>query len=858
MGDFITQFAIKPGTHTQSIYIPEDNRPEHFYIHVSGQPIERRSDFGVKGVQGILGERPAKYVPFKVAIYDEPLTNQLKRKARNAGADPGNVKPVYNWVYRPEMQFSLFDLEQQRIKLQKNDGTSQVIDLTGDPSKSASGESIIAQLTGNTLDYAELLYDLTGPAFEELARFSDDRQLVFSIGGEEALATLSPGGTVRFENGVHLNSLDDIDLLSIRLYQANDAANVLWQYNLSGVYAYYKIPHVVRWLKKTESSPVDNKEFRILGGMRVRFEYAPEPDEKEILKYEWRFKNAGSSKNTGRFKQGFEFSSPELMVTNVDSDTVYWEPNDWRADHDIKGTLKITYIDNKGAQKTRTRTFKVSSRVLAPKAPGSELQGTDVAMLEELLWQLGLSPQKGSPGSEGARIKSDRGKNRRGINLGQTKVCGNRDADKRSVFYSGWANCANGEVSLEVMVRRYQARRNATSANKGGNKVTGALLNQASASVDDATLGNLKKDWSAYSKAYNELSGSGVILAEDTQMKQWIKDAVEIWDKGKGIRVPVNTYTEATHAGILRLAGVTADKTNTRNIFLRNWITHESTYHWGNNIKNNQPSPYRMTEGGADEHGSLSFSQLLYGHRYGLTPCAAHAEAGLNLYHPGDNVKTFVVHTASDNGVSTGQTRCKGMMYAGFIEDSLRKQFSVDTAAIDASAGDVNDLRGYYHRAGSVTVPGSREDNYEALAKAVIGYNGGETYAKRYSWAKLLKYRAYDASSDRNSGGTCHSCRYSIEVRGTIFGNNLRTYIWEGGKGVDVNNNGTIDIIPADPSTTPPTPAIDESTAPWCFAYGEKEWVGGKVFSKVRSAAIGTSKKLPIGRVNCVTGGVLP
>ncbi|VAW73821.1 hypothetical protein MNBD_GAMMA15-208, partial [hydrothermal vent metagenome] len=108
-GNIVSRFEIAPGTHTKTIYLPEDNRPDHFYIHVSGQPMERPADFSVSGVEGILGERPAKYVPFKVAVFDEEQTRIQKNAARAAGEDVNEVKPVYNWVYRPEMSFSVFD-----------------------------------------------------------------------------------------------------------------------------------------------------------------------------------------------------------------------------------------------------------------------------------------------------------------------------------------------------------------------------------------------------------------------------------------------------------------------------------------------------------------------------------------------------------------------------------------------------------------------------------------------------------------------------------------------------------------------------------------------------------------------------
>ena len=51
----------------------------------------------------------------------------------------------------------------------------------------------------------------------------------------------------------------------------------------------------------------------------------------------------------------------------------------------------------------------------------------------------------------------------------------------------------------------------------------------------------------------------------------------------------------------------------------------------------------------------------------------------------------------------------------------------------------------------------------------------------------------------------------------------------------------------------PNTPE-DESQEEWCFAYGEKEWLEGKLFSDLRNKAIGSLDSPAIGRVHCNTG----
>ena len=140
-------------------------------------------------------------------------------------------------------------------------------------------------------------------------------------------------------------------------------------------------------------------------------------------------------------------------------------------------------------------------------------------------------------------------------------------------------------------------------------------------------------------------------------------------------------------------------------------------------------------------------------------------------------------------------------------------------------------MRGFRHGArGRITAVSSGEDNYDVLARAVLGYNSGESYAEDYSWAKFLKYRDYKKTSSRNTGNICHSCRYSIEVRENIFGANMRAFIWYGG--------------------TYPSGHVNADQN-WCFAFGEHDWVGGRTWSSVRVSAFGNVLTPSVGRISC-------
>lgn len=98
---------------------------------------------------------------------------------------------------------------------------------------------------------------------------------------------------------------------------------------------------------------------------------------------------------------------------------------------------------------------------------------------------------------------------------------------------------------------------------------------------------------------------------------------------------------------------------------------------------------------------------------------------------------------------------------------------------------------------------------------------------------------------------SCVSCAYSIDVRNVKYGLPYRTYIWEGGKGVDTNKDGHIGDNPTTPDVVE---GADEKETSWCFAYGEKEWMAGKIFKTVSKEAEGSLDKPAKGRINCTTG----
>ncbi|MCP4769428.1 MAG: hypothetical protein GY875_24620, partial [Gammaproteobacteria bacterium] len=116
--DFSGNFEIKPGYQTQLVQLnnASDLKREHFYVQVVGEHFNGNPKFESPGAgDGKLQTRPKKYVPILVPLFDEQSTRAAEDVlaiARLGGADnlPEQVEPTYRWVYRPEMQFSVYEL----------------------------------------------------------------------------------------------------------------------------------------------------------------------------------------------------------------------------------------------------------------------------------------------------------------------------------------------------------------------------------------------------------------------------------------------------------------------------------------------------------------------------------------------------------------------------------------------------------------------------------------------------------------------------------------------------------------------------------------------------------------------------
>ena len=224
-GGQLGHFAIRPGKHIEHIRLQDDALPaDHYYVQVSGQPSHQSPDFSGSGAgNGPLSERPKHYVPFMVPVLDEAVTLEqawLYKKLKQQGQanDLPKPEPVYRWVYRPELQFSTYQLKVQDILREQSDGLSS----------SLYGKTVPMIATSDNL--VRLMYGLLQSNQQALAFLGAGQQLVFALGEHEIKVRMGEGQQLIFDRLEHLASLDVADFVTLRLYNNNDPTNVLWEY----------------------------------------------------------------------------------------------------------------------------------------------------------------------------------------------------------------------------------------------------------------------------------------------------------------------------------------------------------------------------------------------------------------------------------------------------------------------------------------------------------------------------------------------------------------------------------------------------------------------------------------------------
>ncbi|MEZ4247300.1 MAG: DUF6531 domain-containing protein [Polyangiales bacterium] len=264
-GDATGLFPIRPGRHTAVVQLPGADTRQHFYLHVDGSPYERLADFTGRTFQGpsfdvnevcyategggwtcasktgrdpSLAQRPADFVPLQVQVFDADATRALAADraaqlrdewATNGGDVPalGSVERVYAWRYSPEFQFSLYDLDVDRVDV-VTDGRGTHVDI--DYGLDAPADDPLAGLGGD----GGLVWGI-GAAAIEAPEGSDVHVSTANAGGDsggyppiEALLEGTAGGEAQ-TLGEQVASLTPEDLLTLGLYDLDDPANPLFE-----------------------------------------------------------------------------------------------------------------------------------------------------------------------------------------------------------------------------------------------------------------------------------------------------------------------------------------------------------------------------------------------------------------------------------------------------------------------------------------------------------------------------------------------------------------------------------------------------------------------------------------------------
>lgn len=494
---------------------------------------------------------------------------------------------------------------------------------------------------------------------------------------------------------------------------------------------------------------------------------------------------------------------------------VYWEPESWiinlKADvtvtYDFRGQKVSTQINGvtyEQAFPNKTEQFRIESRSIGPAGNGEEpLEGSDVKMLEQMLWQLGVSPGA-SPGIEGRRIA---------------------DEAQRQIFNTG-----NNTVGKMLGRFNYFSHTpiNRTTDQQG-------MINVTYNGVNYNTIDELRKHWLHFKQAHESFSGNQRYLysnlsQEDKNAAEAVFDGTITYPRGVTLANVDATYTAALHGNVSRYRAFN------RVDILRAMAQQESNgRHWGYSTRANDH--YRITVGGADEAGSAGFNQIQNKYAYGglsldgtfspdhqrnnaCVPVSAYTQAGasqVNHYDPGQNLVAKAVWLVGQQG-NCGRSFRRAFndnAYTGTYRSAANRPLRSFTTGTTVAAE-------------TVTGGNHTDDTYELLVKAIGAYNQGAGVFNRSAWVSLLtsqmtlNSREFNrireipykrrSNDEKLAYGRTVAMEYGMSVMHDDDKLNLpyRKYRWQGGTYPAQNPDGT------------PHPRAGQA---WCFEFGEEDWL---------------------------------
>lgn len=250
-------FPVKVnGPHTFHLRTPSAFAENfHYYVHVVGQAAascagnaECTAFAETVSDASDLQYRPARYTPFKVPVYDgEATVDALKASAvlaRETGLSTiEKAQPIYREVYRPEYQFTIFELPEleaaQTITRYDESKDKSSTTLNFGYSLTTSGSAALPQLGTTNTPLWSLGYD----ELQALATSAGTKSTAVQFDNLEQLLLLTPARQLLEVENMAAN-LTGSNFLALQLYLDNDRGNAL--------YENYSVP-----LLLTEAAPID-------------------------------------------------------------------------------------------------------------------------------------------------------------------------------------------------------------------------------------------------------------------------------------------------------------------------------------------------------------------------------------------------------------------------------------------------------------------------------------------------------------------------------------------------------------------------------------------------------------------------
>jgi hypothetical protein len=219
----VTEFPINPGRELQVVKFNEGEAGKyHYHLQVNGESDTGLVDFSVGDLTGVLRHRPSKYVPLLVPIFNENATNQNRSAQIEHEVEERDVEAAFNWFYRPELSFSVVDLEVSSIF--RNQNSQELSDVKEDD---------IPILSSND-DAIKFIFDLSLSALDRITPLDGEQEYILALGEEEVAITIVDGENsariIVFSNIEHLTEIEPEDFLTARLYLNQDSQNVLWEW----------------------------------------------------------------------------------------------------------------------------------------------------------------------------------------------------------------------------------------------------------------------------------------------------------------------------------------------------------------------------------------------------------------------------------------------------------------------------------------------------------------------------------------------------------------------------------------------------------------------------------------------------